>query len=67
MLLSHTTSCAGQVLCLQENKLRSLPPEIGGMARLAELAVFKNELDAIPKELGQLTALTTLGLHVRVQ
>ncbi len=49
-------------LFLREYRLTLLPPEIGQLTSMEDLALFANRLTCLPKEIGQLGALTGLGL-----
>lgn len=51
-----------KVLDLHENKLTSLPEDIGKLASLQILNVEKNRLKAIPNSIGDLRLLQTLSL-----
>ena len=62
-----TTDASGRVtsLWLQENNLRgTIPPEVGGLIRLQELALFREPglTGPIPRELGNLADLELLAL-----
>ena len=50
-------------LDLEDNNLKSLPPEIGQLTKLTKLYLGENELTSLPPEFGQLTNLTTLYLR----
>ena len=43
-------------------KLKELPPEIGQLTNLRNLALYHNELTTLPPEIGQLTNLVDLSL-----
>ena len=47
---------------LSNRELTALPPEIGQLASLRELALGANQLTALPPEIGQLTSLRRLAL-----
>lgn len=43
-----------ELLNLSNNRLRSLPSEVGVLVELRQLDVFKNHLEALPAEIGEL-------------
>ena len=49
-------------LSLSDNKLSSVPTELGNLAALKVLYLSSNQLARVPAELGELTALTLLSL-----
>ena len=51
---------------LSNNKLRSLPPELGESTSLTRLELSNNELSSLPPSLGMLRQLTVFHLQVRV-
>ncbi|MEQ2220078.1 hypothetical protein ILYODFUR_001523 [Ilyodon furcidens] len=51
-----------KVLDLHENKLSSLPEDLGNLTRLQILNVEKNHLKALPESIGRLQLLQTLNL-----
>ena len=50
-------------LNLYDNKLTSLPPEIGNLTNLTYLGLPHNKLGSLPPEIGRLTQLTNLPLY----
>jgi len=50
-------------LYLGENKLSSLPPEIGKLQKLTKLYLRWNQLSSLPPEIGKLQKLTRLDLQ----
>lgn len=60
-LLLHAAYCDLLVeLCVNGNRLRALPEEIGALTRLRTLEVRKNRLTRLPATLPRLAALTLL-------
>jgi Leucine-rich repeat (LRR) protein len=51
------------VLNLYDNKLLSLPNEIGDLKNLRELGLSENRLTTLPKTIGNLVNLLTLDLR----
>uniref|UniRef100_A0A8P4K5Q1 RING-type domain-containing protein n=1 Tax=Dicentrarchus labrax TaxID=13489 RepID=A0A8P4K5Q1_DICLA len=62
MLLCKTLMFYKTVLDLHENKLTSLPEDIGKLASLQILNAEKNRLKALPDSIGDLRLLQTLNL-----
>eukprot|EP00741_Cyanophora_paradoxa_P024735 tig00000293_g23879.t1 len=52
-----------EVLFLDGNGLKALPPEIGGLTNLRTLGLNRNKLAHIPPEIGSLVELRKLGLE----
>lgn len=52
-----------RTLRLSDNKITTLPSEIGGLTFLWNLNLSNNQLTALPPEIGKLTALRTLELE----
>jgi Leucine-rich repeat (LRR) protein len=50
---------------LSNRELTVLPPEIGQLTNLRQLALIGNQLTALPPEIGQLTNLETLRLEAK--
>ena len=50
-------------LMLEANRLCELPPSIGKLRQLRELALYGNRLHEFPTELGQCASLTKLDAH----
>ena len=48
---------------LNDNKLTSVPAEIGQLTALRELNLNNNKLTSVPAEIGQLTSLTVLYIN----
>ena len=51
-----------QRLYLSNNKLKTIPKELGQLSNLQQLNLYYNQLTTIPKELGQLSNLQILSL-----
>ncbi len=51
-----------KVLLLFNNKLTSIPPEIGQLKNLEVLNLWRNKLTSIPPEIGQLKNLTWISI-----
>ena len=49
-------------LYLDDQRIKSLPTEIGQLTNLTKLRLYKNQLTSVPKELGQLKNLNWLDL-----
>ena len=49
-----------EVLALDDNAVTALPPELGRLARLAELDVSGTHLETLPREMGSLVSLEEL-------
>ena len=49
-------------LYLPENRLTTLPPQIGKLRQLEMLDLTGNQLSALPPQMGDLTKLTNLDL-----
>ena len=47
---------------IQKNNLTSLPPQIGGLAKLEVLKIYENQLIEVHQNVGQLSNLTILYL-----
>lgn len=47
-------------LCLHDNELSELPPDIGELVMLVELRLDRNALTALPREIVKLTSLSVL-------
>jgi hypothetical protein len=52
-----------QMLSLADNKLQSLPAEIGQLNKLQSLYLHNNQLQSLPVEIGQLKELQSLDLY----
>jgi hypothetical protein len=50
------------VLAVSDNRLSSLPPEIGSLINLQGLGLSGNQLSSLPPEIGNLTNLQGLGM-----
>jgi len=50
-------------LNLYNNKLETLPPEIGLLSNLQELSLSNNKIETLPPEIGSLSNLRVLWLH----
>lgn len=46
-----------------QNKLPTIPSEIGALTKLTRLVLWSNDIRGLPNEIGALTRLTVLGLN----
>ncbi|MGJ3244491.1 MAG: COR domain-containing protein [Elainellaceae cyanobacterium] len=63
-LIDRAAAEGWKELNLSGKNLQELPPEIGNLANLSRLYLYKNQLTSVPKELGNLAKLSVLSLSL---
>lgn len=61
-IIEQTIKDNAKILDLSNQRLKTLPPEIGQLVNLKGLYLVRNQLKTLPHEIGNLKSLTVLFL-----